>query len=308
MVIVKWLAVFVLVAIGIGLTLNWPLPGLTARDAVGVKHVIKHEGRTLSYYERGMGYARVVLFASAGREASDFNELVVTLNDAGYRTLAFEAQGIGDTDLARGPDVSLAALAGDVLAMLDHDDDQVGVQPTIMIGHAFGNRVTRTVAHLAPERIAAVALIAAGGPRPIAPKAATALKNCFNPLLPRWQRADAVRYGFFADGNIVPDHWMRGWHLQTALQQGGASANMPDFDWLKAGGRPMLVLQADSDTIAPPEDAGLLLKSELGDQVTLVMVPDAGHALLPEQPDLIAREVLAFLSVHATKHHKNPTY
>ncbi len=290
----KWLVGIALILAGLFVWGWTPLPGSSAREAIGTQVVIDHQGRSLSFYERGAGAKRILLFASAGREASDFNELVIALNDAGYRTLAFEAQGIGATDLADGDAVSLAELARDVLAMLDHDDAINGVQPTVMIGHAFGNRVTRTVAHLAPERIAAVALIAAGGPRPIETRAATALKDCFNPLLLSSKRVEQVRYGFFADGNMIPDHWVTGWHLQTALQQGKASANMPDQAWLAAGGRPMLVLQATEDKIAPLQDAGELLKQTLGDQVTLVMVPQAGHALLPEQPDMIAAEIQSY--------------
>lgn len=36
-------------------------------------------------------------------------------------------------------------------------------------------------------------------------------------------------------------------------------------------------------------------RARFPDRVTLVEIADAGHALLPEQPDAIARAVLAWL-------------
>ena len=37
------------------------------------------------------------------------------------------------------------------------------------------------------------------------------------------------------------------------------------------------------------------LCEDLVDRASLVMVPDAGHALLPEQPDAVAEAVLSWL-------------
>lgn len=63
----------------------------------------------------------------------------------------------------------------------------------------------------------------------------------------------------------------------------------------------MLVLQAQDDLIAPPKDAGELLKANYGSRVTLVPVPPAGHVLLPEQPSAIAQAVLTFLREHPAR-------
>ncbi len=46
--------------------------------------------------------------------------------------------------------------------------------------------------------------------------------------------------------------------------------------------------------MAVPENA-VGLCDELGDRASLVTVPDAGHALLPEQPDAVAGAVLEWL-------------
>jgi len=55
-----------------------------------------------------------------------------------------------------------------------------------------------------------------------------------------------------------------------------------------------LVVQPEDDVMAVSENA-VRLCEELGDRASLVMVPDAGHALLPEQPDAVAEAVLSWL-------------
>ena len=165
-----------------------------------------------------------------------------------------------------------------------------------IVGHAFGNRLARTVASKYPDLIDKVILIAAGGKRPIAEAARTALRNCFNPdRSPAEHEAD-IRYGFFAPGNDIPAHWSRGWHATTALVQGQATHNTESGDWWRAGGRPMLVVQGLADTIAPKEDTTDLLVEELGAQVTSVVIEHAGHALLPEQPGRISEALIDYLS------------
>ena len=57
---------------------------------------------------------------------------------------------------------------------------------------------------------------------------------------------------------------------------------------------PLLVLQATEDAVAPAENA-VALQKEYGDRVKVVEIPNAGHAMLPEQPELIAKTIIAWL-------------
>jgi pimeloyl-ACP methyl ester carboxylesterase len=47
------------------------------------------------------------------------------------------------------------------------------------------------------------------------------------------------------------------------------------------------------DPVAGRRFAGVL-KSPLGDRVTIVVIFDAGHALFPEQPNAVAQAIAAF--------------
>ena len=55
---------------------------------------------------------------------------------------------------------------------------------------------------------------------------------------------------------------------------------------------------AFGNRVAPPADSGLPLQAEYPDRVTLVRVPHAGHALLPEQGAIIGEAVVTFLRRH----------
>lgn len=182
------------------------------------------------------------------------------------------------------------------LCMILYDPSGGQAISLTVIGHAFGNRAARMVEHRYPGRVDKVILPAAGGQKPIDPKANQALKDGFDPFKTLSQREQAIRYAFFADGNPIPDYWLRGWHYKTALMQENAIRLTTDSSWQQAGGNSMLILQPAQDKIAPIQDAGRVLKEQLGGRVKLVIIGDAGHALLPEQPDLVAREILAFFT------------
>ena len=285
--------VFLAVCLYVGLCLG----GLGTRAAIGEARSAWSDSVHVEYHDHGAGET-VVLLASLARPASDWNELAAALARAGYRTLAVESRGIGNTD-GGGPfqALTLHDLARDVDAVLSasapHAGDRVHV-----IGHAFGNRVARTFATDFPSRVRSVTLVAAGGREPIPPEIERALLFSTLSFLPEATHEQALRIAFFAPPSAIPDHWRMGWWLWGGMAQIAAAQSTPSDEFWAGGEAPMLVVQAEDDTIAPPQDAGLPLKFEFPDRVTLVGVPDAGHALLPEQPARIESAVLGFLAQH----------
>ncbi|MEM1132158.1 MAG: alpha/beta hydrolase [Pseudomonadota bacterium] len=269
-----------------------PYPNARARVTDGIEHSVSHEGRDIAYFVQGEG-PTVVLLPSAGREASDFNELADMLVYKGYRTIAVEPPGIGNSDLPN-EDMTLFDLADDIRAVLDAE--LASQDEAVILGHAFGNRVARATAAKYGERIAGVILLAAGGKQPIPPRADAALKGSFSPLRTSVKRLASIRYAFFAGTNRVPDHWQRGWHIATAQLQGRAVELTNADDWWLAGDEPILVVQGEADTIAPVEDAGQALVNDAEGRAEMVVVENAGHALLPEQPDAVETAVLEFLA------------
>ena len=202
--------------------------------------------------------------------------------------MSVEAPGIGRSEL---PEVAfdLYDLADDIHAVIGRDVEESGTVGSILLGHAFGNRAVRATATKYPEDVLGVVLIAAGGLHPVEEKAAEALRNCFDPRRSAAQRIEDIRYGFFADGNEIPDYWRRGWHRDTATLQGRATSAVDSAEWWGAGGVRMLVVQADGDKIAPRKHTSDLLAQEFGERIEVAVIENTGHALLPESPEEVAR-------------------
>ena len=68
------------------------------RPVLGESRLAQGSAGKVEYFGSGQGNA-VVLLASYARGASDFNELAASLNSAGYRTLAVNSRGIGNSAL-----------------------------------------------------------------------------------------------------------------------------------------------------------------------------------------------------------------
>ncbi|MHA7817840.1 MAG: alpha/beta fold hydrolase [Pseudohaliea sp.] len=240
-------------------------------------------------------HGNVVLIPSLGRGVDDFTErygstLTHDLAARGFCVVLIQPRGIGRSTMGLPErNRSLSALAGDVR----HAMAYLGTTPFHVVGHAFGNRVARSVATRFPESVLSVVLLAAGGQLPLDAEQRASLAAIFDASTAA-ERSPHVQKAFFAPGNAASS-WLQGWHPAAATAQVSA-AGTPDVDFKAAGGRPMLVLQPENDFIAPPARAGGLLKRVLGDQVTYVTVPDSGHALLPEKPAFVSRQILDFLA------------
>jgi len=229
-----------------------------------------------------------VMLASLGRPGSDFDEVAKALADAGYCVTLPEPRGIGGSE---GPmdGLTLHDLAADVAAVIETQAQA----PVALLGHAFGNRLARTTAADHPELVSRLVLLACGGLIEIPEAALKALVGCFDEKLTADERLECVRYGFFARNND-PEVWREGWHRDVMLMQSSAVRHTPVEEWWEAGGQPMLVVQAMEDAIALPANAHDL-KVRLGERVTLIDLPDAGHAMLPEQPAKIVSAIREFI-------------
>lgn len=270
-----------------------PFPDSKARDAVGTAVTYTHNDSSVTYYVSGPEefQGSVILHASAGREASDFNELVGELNKADYRTIAVEAVGINGTSLYED-----SRLLHMIEPMIKAYSKGSRAKRVHLIGHAYGNRVVRMYALKFPDRVSSVTLLAAGGQNEIDPLVEQKLRDIFNPLLSTRQRHKNIADIFFAEGNEIPKHWKRGWHIKTAIAQGKAKGLDLDNDWQGAGGVPMLVVQPAQDRIAAQKDTSDVLLARYPDQVEVVVIENAGHALLPEQPEAVAKAVIEHLN------------
>lgn len=230
----------------------------------------------------------IVLLPSLGRGAEDFDPMADRLAAAGFRVLRPQPRGIGRSS---GPmtGIDLHDYAGDVAAAIEH----AAGGPAFVVGHAFGNRVARLLATVRPDLVRAVSLVAANvGRDPSPPKVRAAIRKSADPSLPDTERLAALQFAFFAPGNDATA-WLRGWHPDVLAAERIAGDKTPREEDYAAGRAPVLYLQPDHDPLAHVENAQEYRRA-LGDRVTVVVIPQASHAAIAEQPAFIAEELINY--------------
>jgi pimeloyl-ACP methyl ester carboxylesterase len=211
---------------------------------------------------------------------------------SGFRAIAVNPRGIGGST---GPltGITLHDFAADVAGLLETLD----TAPAHIVGHAGGNRIARCLATDRPDFVKTVILLAAGGLVAPQREAFAALERTLTENLSDAEWLAAIRTSHFFAPISDPLVWRQGWWPAVAAAHLAAGHATPHVEWWAAGNAPLLVIQGLDDGLAPPAN-GRALREEFGDRVRLIELSNAGHALLPEQPEAIAQAVLAFLREH----------
>ena len=238
----------------------------------------------------GSGSA-IVMLPSNGRDGgADFDVVAARLATAGYTVLRPQPRGMmGLTGPMQG--VSLHLLADDVAVVIQ----RLGAGRAVIVGHAFGHFVARMVAVDHPELVRGVVLAAAAASH-WAPEIAATPLIAGDPTRPEPERLAALKLGFFA-----PDHdpaaWLQGWWpaAQTMEANSREKAGVQQSEWWSAGKAPLLELIPASDPFKPRDQWGEMAAS-YGERVTTVVIPDASHALFPEQPEKVAAAIIAWVA------------
>lgn len=261
------------------------LAGADGPQAGRRRHIVRRNGVAIEVIAEGTG-PLIVMLPSTGRDSEDFDDVAAGVAVAGFRVLRPQPRGIG---CSVGPmqDLTLHDLARDVAAVIEHE----GQGPAVVVGHAFGNWIARMTAVDHPGLVRRLVLAAAAAKR-IPPDVRGVVDRCADPSLPDAERVKSLLFGFFAPGHD-PSGWLSGWHRETLESQRQAGQITPQAEWWSGGTAPILDLQAGQDPWRP-RDTVNELKDEFGDRVTVAVIPDASHALLPEQSRAVVNEIVAW--------------
>lgn len=230
----------------------------------------------------------IVLLPSLGRGAEDFDAIADRLVNAGYRVVRPQPRGIGRSVAPLGG-INLHDYAADVAAVIEQEKKG----PAFVVGHAFGNRVARMLATDRPELVSAVGLVAANiGKAPSTPKVREAIRNSANPALPDAERLNALQFAFFAPGND-PRVWLKGWYPDVLAAERAAGDRTSREEDFAAGQAPILYVQPAHDPLAHVEDAKAY-KEQFGERVTVVVIEQASHAVIVEQPEAVSAALITY--------------
>jgi pimeloyl-ACP methyl ester carboxylesterase len=248
--------------------------------------LVKYDNVQIDTIAEGKG-PLIVLLPSRGRDSEDYDEVAAGLAKEGFRVLRPQPRGML---ASKGPlkDISLHDLARDVATVIEREN----AGPAVIVGHAFGNWVARMTAVDDPKLVRGVVLAAAAAKK-YPPRLSEQVGKSADLSLPDAERLKIIQEVFFAPGND-PKVWLHGWWAEGSEAQRVAAANVKQSDWWAAGGVPLLDLQAASDPFKPKGTENEL-KDEFPHRVTVAIIPNASHALLPEQPVAVVKAISAWV-------------
>lgn len=255
------------------------------------EHRIVRGTAVIECRERGRGDA-IVLLPAGGCRSRYLQPLADALAGAGWRVIDINLRGAGDsTGAAEG--TTLHDLAADVAAVIEHLD----AAPAHVIGHAFGNRVARCLAHDHPQLVRRLVLLAAGGRiPPDAEMQAIARQLVRDDLAPAdWQAA--LRAVYLAPGSDSALVDQLGQTPLATRTQSAAMRATADQAWEDGGAAPMLILQGSEDRMAPVAN-GHALAQQCGRRAQVIDIPGAAHGLPLEQPLAVQRHIIEFLRAY----------
>ncbi|MFV9475019.1 alpha/beta fold hydrolase [Advenella sp. RU8] len=246
----------------------------TSYDQVSVEYLVQGSGTP------------ILFLPSLGRGQADFDELALLMEQKGFKVIRPHPRGIG---ASQGPmtGITLENLAADVAAVIKAENHS----SCIIAGHALGNFIARMTATLFPDLVRGVALLAGSpgktpsGDPSIPPDILVSVSQSGNLALSEAERVSHLNKAFFAPGNDCHS-WLQGWYPETKRMQWDAWHATPIDSFFKAGKAPVLDLQAALDTVVPRKYTNYL-RNELGERVTVTVISNAGHALIPEQPEAV---------------------
>ena len=269
------------------LAAGFVLGGMAAATAAErLTELVRYNDVQIEVVFEGSGPA-VVLLPSLARDSDDYDEVAEGLAKAGFRVLRPKPRGIGRST---GPmtGISLHDFARDIAEVVK----ALGGGRAVVAGHAYGNWVARMTAADHPHLVLGVAIIAAAA-KQYAPELSTAVTNAGDLSLPDEERLAALRLAFFAPGND-PTVWLKGWHPEIRDSQRAAAAAVKQSEWWSGGTAPLLDLQAEKDPFKP-EARRNEMKDEFGSRITVMVIPNASHALIPEQPKAVVEALTRWI-------------
>lgn len=238
----------------------------------------------------------IVIVPSYGRDGGDdFNYVSEKFVEAGYLVLRPQPRGTLESS-GLVTNITLDQLAADIAKVID----SLAGGRAIVLGHAFGTFVTKKAALNYPDKIPAI-ITAASGAQVVPANIAGQPEIAGNTSLPLETRLAALQLAFFA-----PNHdariWLDGWYTNVLSMEHSAIIAQGDLTpfWARANTTQVLEIIPADDPFQP--QVGWNTTTDLyPDRAVSTVIPDAAHALFPEQPQAVVDACLPWLAMQSSK-------
>ena len=250
------------------------------------RHVVVRDGVAVDLIAEGRG-PLIVLLPSLGRDSEEFDPLAAQIAAAGFRVLRPQPRGFGRS---AGPmeNLTLHDYARDVAAVIEHEN----AGPAIVAGHAFGHFVAKMTAVDYPKLVRAVVLVAAAQKK-ADPVVRSWLNIATDNSQPESKRIEYLQKVFFAPGHD-PRIWLTGFHPVVQRGEENARDTTAQKEYWSAGSAPLLDIQAEYDPFRPRSTSDELVQEFGAKRVSVVVIPNASHALPLEQPKAVSDAIVSY--------------
>ncbi len=215
----------------------------------------------------------------------------------GHRLVLLDYQGMGETPLGQAADISLAAMAEDVVRTLAG----LGIEKAHILGWSMGGMVAQEIALSQPEAVCSLTLLATAGDfAPVRPAAdrlgAMGSEEILASMFPvAWRAAHPE-----AAGRVRPR--VRPLDREAVSRQYAAMLGWPGLAGLLGEAPPpVLILAGSDDWVCPPWLSEALRDSYAavpGASVSLAVLENGSHWMMHQFPDALAAAVEDFLARH----------
>ena len=263
-----------------------------AAETQRMRGIVAYDNVRLDVIAEGSG-PLVILLPSRGRGSEDFDQLAAGIAAAGFRVLRPQPRGAA---ASTGPmtGLTLHDFARDMAEVIRHE----GAGPAVIVGHAFGNWVARMTAVDYPDLVRGVVIVAAAAkayPNGFAgaKELLEAVRLAGDTKLSDEERLKYLRTAFFAPGHDATP-WLKGWFAEAEEAQLAAGRATKQSEWWSGGKAPLLDMQAANDPFKPASMSNEI-RDEFGERATIVVIPNASHALIPEQPAAVVDAIVGWM-------------
>lgn len=220
----------------------------------------------------------------------------------GYRTIALDNRGVGQSDMPAGP-YPIPVMASDAVAVLD----AAGVERAHVFGISMGGMIAQELALQYPRRVRSLVLgcTAAGGPHAVRADADATAMLMARGSMTREQAAEAAVPFIYHPS--TPRHLIdediatrRPWlaHPEAYKAQLQGVLAWEAYSRLSQITAPTLVIHGESDRLVPAGNGKLIAEKIPG--AKLIMLAGASHIFPTDQPEAAHRAIRSFLAERET--------
>lgn len=280
----------------------------------GVKKQQVSESLSIAYSESGTGEEVILLIHGLGSSRLHWQQNLSGLSQK-YRTIAVDLPGYGGSKLENVPQDSMLHFFSDnLLAFIDSLD----INQVHLVGHSMGGQIAILFAYQHPERVKKLVLVAPAGFETFSEKEAHGIRTFAQNIFPHKISEEQIRKNFSQNFYSMPesaenliqerielnesDYYPT--YTKVVIKAVEGMLDTPVAEYLTKLKPSVLILFGKEDQLIPnrflhpqmsTEEVAKKGKEAIPNS-ELIMIPEAGHLHMVEQPEAFNKTLLNFLN------------